>query len=275
MQQVVCPKCKVQADASLNFCPGCGSPLPLPNSRGAKPGEKLTQVNQQHVAKAILNEGKRKENPKAAFAVGLITIVLVVGIIAFLILSSGGSSTPTVADSIANASTIESSSPESSADAVIPAESSEASMEESSMEASLVESSMEASLAESSIEESLVESYVEESSAEVVAADIVITAEKPDDWSDIYAYVYTDDMFKNADWPGEAMTDNGDGTFSYSIPNAFAEKNTFVVFSTTQLNKDAVLSKQFPYMSDNGYALNEKSSFTVSDFEAYADEKAA
>lgn len=269
MQQIVCPKCKAQVDASLNFCPGCGSALPLPNSRGGNPGEKLTQVNQQHVAKAILNEGKKKENPKVSLAVGIITAVLVIGVIAYLIISAGGSSssTPTVADSIANASTIESSAPapESSDSAIVPpAESSEESSMDESSEESIAESSTEVS-----------EESSEESIAEPVASEVVITAEKPDDWSDMYVYVYTDDMFKNANWPGEAMTDNGDGTYSYSVPSSFADKNTFLVFSTSQLNTGAKLSKQFPYMNDNGYNLSEKNTFTVSDFETYANEKAA
>lgn len=123
MQQIVCPKCKARVDASLNFCPGCGSALPLPNSRGGNSGGKLTQVNQQHVANAILNEGKKKENPKVSLAVGVITAVLVIGVIAYLIISAGGSSsaTPTVADSI-NASNVESSNqvPESSDSAIVP-----------------------------------------------------------------------------------------------------------------------------------------------------------
>ena len=194
MQQIVCPKCKARVDASLNFCPGCGSALPLPNSRG-----KLTQVKQQNLANAILNEGKKKENPKVSLAVGVITAVLVIGVIAYLIISAGGSSsaTPTVADSI-NASNVESSNqvPESSDSAIVPTtESSQESTSENSTEVS--------------------EENPEESMAEPVASEVVITAEKPDDWSDIYVYVYTDDMFKNANWPGEIMTANGDGTYSY------------------------------------------------------------
>lgn len=262
MQQIVCPKCKARVDASLNFCPGCGSALPLPNSRGGNSGEKLTQVNQQHLANAILNEGKKKENPKVSLAVGVITAVLVIGVIAYLIISAGGSSsaTPTVTDSI-NASNVESSNqiPESSDSAIVPTT-------ESSQESTSENSS------ENSTEVS--EENPEESMAEPVASEVVITAEKPDDWSDIYVYVYTDDMFKNANWPGEIMTANGDGTYSYAISSSFADKNTFLVFSTSQLNKGAKLSKQFPYMSDNGYSLSEKNTFTVSDFETYANEKA-
>ena len=163
MQQIVCPKCKARVDASLNFCPGCGSALPLPNSRGGNSGEKLTQVNQQHVANAILNEGKKKENPKVSLAVGVITAVLVIGVIAYLIISAGGSSsaTPTVADSI-NASNVESSNqvPESSDSAIVPTtESSQESTSENSTEVS--------------------EENPEESMAEPVASELVITAEKP------------------------------------------------------------------------------------------------
>lgn len=194
---------------------------------------------------------------------GVITAVLVIGVIAYLIISAGGSSsaTPTVADSIVNASNVESSNqvPESSDSAIVPTT-------ESSQESTSENSS------ENSTEVS--EENPEESMAEPVASEVVITAEKPDDWSDIYVYVYTDDMFKNANWPGEIMTANGDGTYSYAISSSFADKNTFLVFSTSQLNKGAKLSKQFPYMSDNGYSLSEKNTFTVSDFETYANEKA-
>ena len=266
MQQIVCPKCKALAEAGLNFCPSCGAPLPLPSSRGGHAGENLTQVNQQHVAKAILNEGKKKENPKVALVVGVVTIVLVIGIIAALIITAGVSSstTPTVADSIANSGTIESSAPASESSVAAVVTSDESSEAESSAEAS-VESTTEVSTESSSAE----------SIAEPAASEIVIKAEKPDDWTDMYAYIYTDDMFKNANWPGEAMTDNGDGTYSYTIPNSFADKNTFVVFSTSQLNTGAKLSKQFPYMNDNGYNISEKSTFTVSDFKSYSSEKVA
>ena len=119
--------------------------------RGGNSGEKLTQVNQQHVANAILNEGKKKENPKVSLAVGVITAVLVIGVIAYLIISAGGSSsaTPTVADSIVNASNVESSNqvPESSDSAIVPTtESSQESTSENSTEVS--EENPEESMAE-------------------------------------------------------------------------------------------------------------------------------
>lgn len=275
MQQIVCPKCKALADAGLNFCPSCGAPLPLPNSNGGIPGERLTQVNQQHVAKAILNEGKREENPKVALVVGIVTVVLVIGIIATLIISAGGSSS-TDTNSAAATSTVESSvAPESSDSAIVtPVESS--AVESSAIEeSSVVESSAESSLesVESTTEVSTESS--DESIAEPVANEVVIKAEKPDDWSDIYAYVYTKELATNAEWPGEAMTDNGDGTYSYTVPSSFDGKDAMIIFSTTKTEKGATHSKQYPYQGKDGYSISEKATFTVSDFESYASEKAA
>ena len=55
--------------------------------------------------------------------------------------------------------------------------------------------------------------------------DIVINFTKPDDWGDsVNVYVYQDGSsnVKNADWPGEPMTKNSDGTYSYTIkPGTF------------------------------------------------------
>ena len=53
-----------------------------------------------------------------------------------------------------------------------------------------------------------------------VGSDIVINFTKPDSWDDsVNVYVYQDgsSKIKNADWPGEAMTKNSDGTYSYTI----------------------------------------------------------
>ncbi len=59
----------------------------------------------------------------------------------------------------------------------------------------------------------------EGSSYSVEGTDIVVTFKKPDDWSDnIYLYVYQEGgSDKIADWPGEVMTKNSDGTYSYTI----------------------------------------------------------
>lgn len=120
--------------------------------------------------------------------------------------------------SVAESSAEESSEAESSAEESSEAESS---AEESSEAESSVEESSEA---ESSAEESSeAESSVEESSEAESSAEqegIVVTFQKPDQWGDtVNAYVYEDGGNKNAEWPGEAMTDNGDGTYSYTIPS--------------------------------------------------------
>ena len=96
-------------------------------------------------------------------------------------------------------------------------ESSEAEDEESEEEESSEEESSEAEKEESS-------EAVEESKAEDNAEGAVIKFKKPDSWGDgIKAYVYLSDADKNANWPGEAMTDNGDGTYSYNVDKHFME----------------------------------------------------
>ena len=82
--------------------------------------------------------------------------------------------------------------------------------EESSEEPSADESSEEPSADESSEEPSADESSEEE------AEGIKITFVKPEAWSDnVHVAVYEKGGI--AELPGEAMTNNGDGTFSYTI----------------------------------------------------------
>lgn len=57
---------------------------------------------------------------------------------------------------------------------------------------------------------------------ESVSSETVVSFKKPDSWGDtVYAYVYDETSYssvkKNAEWPGVPMTDNGDGTYSYSF----------------------------------------------------------
>ena len=95
-----------------------------------------------------------------------------------------------------------------------PAEvvSTQPSVEESSEEPSEEESSEE----ESSEEESSEEESSEEESSEEEAEGIKITFVKPEAWSDnVHVAVYAKGGI--AELPGEAMTNNGDGTFSYTI----------------------------------------------------------
>ena len=98
----------------------------------------------------------------------------------------------------------------------------EESEEESSEEEESEEKSSEEESSEAEEEES--SEAAEESKAEDNAEGAVIKFKKPDSWGDgIKAYVYLSDADKNANWPGEAMTDNGDGTYSYNVDKHFME----------------------------------------------------
>ena len=113
----------------------------------------------------------------------------------------------------------ESSEEESSEEESSEEESSEeeSSEEESSEEESSEEESSEeeSSEEESSEEESSEEESSEEESSEEESGQKV-TFVKPDDWSDnIYIVVYP--RGGQAEMPGDPMTNNGDGTFSYVL----------------------------------------------------------
>lgn len=268
MQQIVCPKCRAQVDANLNFCPECGSVLPLPNSNGINQGEKLTQVNQQHVAQAILNEGKKKQNPKTALAVGVIAALAIVVVFVVLFVTAGISSDSNKNSTQSNAnssvsSMLESSEPESSVAAVVSEESSEMSVEESS----------EMSVEESSKSDEESSTPIEESSDESSEASTktVITVEKPDGWNNIYCYVYTkgNTMVNNGEWPGEELTEN-DGKYQYELSERFNDNECYVIFSSD--NRESGSKAQYPYSGYDGFKLSEKTDYTVADFEAYAEE---
>ncbi len=73
---------------------------------------------------------------------------------------------------------------------------------------------------------------------------ITVTFTKPSGWgSTIYAYVYEDGGGEqNADWPGVAMTDNGDGTYSYEVPSDI--NNPLILFNDG--------SNQYPGANESG-----------------------
>ena len=130
------------------------------------------------------------------------------------------STEPSVEESSEEPSAEESSeepSEEESSEEVSEEESSEESSEEESSE----ESSEEESTEESSEEESSEEESEEESSEEE-AEGIKITFVKPETWSDnVHVAVYQ--KGGKAELPGAAMTNNGDGTFSYVITEEIEE----------------------------------------------------
>ena len=106
----------------------------------------------------------------------------------------------------------------------------ESSEEESSEEESSEEESSEeeSSEEESSEEESSEEESSEEESSEEEVEGIKITFVKPEAWSDnVYVVVYSKGDI--AKLPGEAMTNNGDGTFSYIITEEI--ENAVAIFN--------------------------------------------
>ena len=64
---------------------------------------------------------------------------------------------------------------------------------------------------------------------------------KPDNWeSTVYAYVYVDegsDRTENAKWPGEEMTDNSDGTYSYDVAKEF--ESGMIIFNDNTTGRKA------------------------------------
>ncbi len=121
------------------------------------------------------------------------------------------STEPSVEESSEEESSEEESSEEESSEEESSEE--ESSEEESSEEESSEEESSEE---ESSEEESSEEESSEEESSEEEVEGIKITFVKPEAWSDnVYVVVYSKGDI--AKLPGEAMTNNGDGTFSYVL----------------------------------------------------------
>lgn len=107
---------------------------------------------------------------------------------------------------------------------------------------------------ESKTEESKAEESKEESS-KAQSDEIVVTFKKPSSWSNtINAYVYENGgAEKNAAWPGEKMTDNGDGTYSYTVPSKI--KNAVIIFNDGK--------KQYPGSNKPGMAVENGKTYTA------------
>ena len=127
------------------------------------------------------------------------------------------STQPSVEESSEESSKEESSEEPSEEESEEESSEEESSEEESSEEeSSEEESSEEESSEEESSEEESSEEESEEESSEEEAEGIKITFVKPEAWSDnVHVAVYAKGGI--AELPGEAMTNNGDGTFSYTI----------------------------------------------------------
>ena len=177
------------------------------------------------------------------------TVVSVSGCKGKTVYINGEPSQTATESSVAESSVEESSEAESSVEESSEAESS---VEESSEAESSVEESSEV---ESSAEESSeVESSAEESKAE--QSEAVVTFQKPEKWKDtLYAYVYdTVTVKNNAAWPGVEMTDNGDGTYSYTVPSDI--DNAVIMFNDNSGN-------QYPAQGENGLTIEDGKTYTA------------
>lgn len=163
--------------------------------------------------------------------------------------------------------TDESSEDESSEDESSEEESSEESIEESSEEES---SEDESSEEENSDEESSEEESSEEESSEQESSDeesseeelpengYKITFTKPEKWeSGVLVNVY-----EKGGSPGEAveMTDNGDGTYSYTGEYPEADKEYVVTFHSADNPRRLVIPKSGACNLENGRAYSDSDS---------------
>ncbi len=89
-------------------------------------------------------------------------------------------------------------------------------------------------------------------------SEAVIKFKKPSGWGNVYAYVYENGGGgKNAEWPGEAMTDNGDGTYSYTVPSSV--KSPAVIFTDG--------SNQYPAANEPGLEVENGKTYESSSSE--------
>ena len=93
---------------------------------------------------------------------------------------------------------------------------------------------------------------------QTASAGTGISFTKPDDWNDeIYVYIYDETVhpiIKNAVWPGEAMTSEGGGKYSYTLPKDL--DNALVIFSDSA-------GKQYPAAMEPGMELEPWKEYSV------------
>ena len=79
---------------------------------------------------------------------------------------------------------------------------------------------------------------------------------KPSGWGDtIYCYAYVDETTNNAAWPGVAMTNEGDGIYSYDLPSGWT--NAYVIFNDGNNQDPASQQPGFQYTSGKTMAYED------------------
>lgn len=76
------------------------------------------------------------------------------------------------------------------------------------------------------------------------SAETNIYFQNPDNWSEVYAYMYSakDTKLLGA-WPGTKMTKDSSGRYTISVPASYAEEGVKVIFTNNQ-------GSQFPQKKD-------------------------
>ena len=83
---------------------------------------------------------------------------------------------------------------------------------------------------------------------------------KPSNWgSTVYCYAYVDENTNNATWPGVAMTNEGNGIYSYDLPSGWS--NAYIIFNDGNNQDPASMQPGFQYTSGKTMAY-ENGSFT-------------
>ncbi len=100
------------------------------------------------------------------------------------------------------------------------------------------------------------------SSSSKKGAEQSVKFQKPDDWGDtIYAYVYNEGGAKNAEWPGEKMKKESDGTYSYKVSGEI--ENPLIIFNDGKAEKDGEEKNQYPDANEPGEAVKDGKTYEV------------
>lgn len=69
---------------------------------------------------------------------------------------------------------------------------------------------------------------------------VYLDSAKFPEWTDFYVYVYYNDgEITNGSWPGVQMTDEGNGIYSYALPDEFAGLETQIIFNNNNDSQSA------------------------------------
>lgn len=80
---------------------------------------------------------------------------------------------------------------------------------------------------------------------------------KPDGWGDAYAYIYNADDDENSVWPGDQMTKESDGKYSYTLEDDF--RSPLVIFNDGQEEN----GMQYPEAGAKGFKAEKDKTYQI------------